>query len=70
MRKDEILNNDFENLTISQILEKLDYLVDEIIYLRAVRESYKKRVKRYQQIIEALKTDNNDNEINLTNPII
>lgn len=70
MRKDEILNNDFENLTISQILEKLDYLVDEIIYLRAVRESYKKRVKRYQQIIEALKSENNDNEINLTNPII
>ena len=70
MKNNEILNNDFENLTISQILEKLDQLVDEIIYLRAVRESYKKRVKRYQQIIEALKTDNNDNEINLTNPII
>jgi CDP-glycerol glycerophosphotransferase (TagB/SpsB family) len=70
MKNNEILNTDFENLTISQILEKLDYLVDEIIYLRAVRESYKKRVKRYQQIIEALKSDNNDNEINLTNPII
>lgn len=70
MKKDEMLNSDFENLTISQILEKLDYLVDEIIYLRAVRESYKKRVKRYQQIIEALKTDNNDNENHFTNPII
>lgn len=71
MRKDEILNSDYQNLTIQQIYDKLDYLIDELTYLRAVRESYKKRVKRYQDIIEKIQSEKEkENENNFINPII
>ena len=71
MKKDEILNSDYQNLTIQQIYDKLDFLIDELTYLRAVRESYKKRVKRYQEIIEKIQTEKDkESENNFINPII
>lgn len=71
MKKDEILNSDYQNLTIQQIYDKLDYLIDELTYLRAVRESYKKRVKRYQDIIEKIQSEKEkESDNNFIKPII